>query len=272
MKVTEMASGIAHDGRTKVERYEWDALKARSKHMRIKIAELNVDEYQRGEAKRLSTIQKAKHWDHAAAGAVVVGQRSDGSFWVVDGLQRTLAEALRGDIDAVDCMVFQSEGTEHEARVFQLCNLGRIPVNAIHKFRVAVKAGDEVECAVQNWVLANGLRIAGDKGKNEIGFPSYVVQFWPANTDAVKRALLFSKRVGDGDMCSDVFKGAYLLITRGVEIEKYESSIIKRGGHKRLLRDINATAIEAGVSKNLNVCARGILSSINYRRKLRVEI
>lgn len=272
MKVTEMATGIAHDGRTKVERYEWNALKARSKPMRIKIAELNVDEYQRGEAKRASTIKKAKHWDHAAAGAVIVGQRSDGSFWVVDGLQRTLAEALRGDIDAVDCMVFQSDGAEHEARVFQRCNLGRIPVDAIHKFRVAVKAGDEVECDVQNWVLANGLRIAGDKGKNEIGFPSYVVHFWLANTDAVKRALLFAKRVGDGEMCSDIFKGAYLLITRGVDVEKYEASIIKRGGHKRLLRDINATAIEAGVSKNLNVCARGILSSINYRRRLRVGI
>jgi len=272
MKVTEMASGIAHDGRTKVDRYEWDALRARSKHRRIKIADLNVDDYQRGEAKRGSTIQKAKHWDHAAAGAVVVGQRPDGSFWVVDGLQRTLAEALRGDIDTVDCMVFQSDGSEHEARVFQLCNLGRIPVDAIHKFRVAVQAGDETECAVSLWVSENGLRIAGDKGKNEIGFPSYVVQFWPSNTDAVKRALMFCKRVGDGDMCSEVFKGAYLLIARGVDVEKYEASILKRGGHKRLLHDINATAIEAGVSKNLNVCARGILTSINYRRKLRVEI
>lgn len=272
MKITEMASGIAHDGRTKVERYEWDALKDRSRHMRIKIEDLNVDDYQRGEAKRGSTIQKAKHWDHSAAGAVIVGQRSDGSFWVVDGLQRTLAEALRGDIDAVDCMVFKSDGTEHEARVFQLCNLGRIPVDAIHKFRVAVKAGDDTECAIHDWVLANGFRIAADKCKNNIGFPAYVVQFWTANTDAVKRALLFSKRVGDGDMCSEVFKGAYMLITRGVDIEKYEDSIIKRGGHKLLLRDINSVAIEAGVSKNLNVCARGMLSSINYRRKLRVEI
>jgi len=272
MKVTEMASGIAHDGRTKVERYEWNALRAKSKHMRVKISELNVDDYQRGEARRASTIQKAKHWDHAAAGAVVVGQRSDRSFWVVDGLQRTLAEALRGDIDTVDCMVFQSDGPEHEARVFQLCNIGRIPVDAIHKFRVAVQAGNETECAVARWVSENGMRIAGDKGKNEIGFPSYVVQFWTANPDAVKRALMFAKRMGDGDMCSDVFKGAYLLITRGVDVEKYESSIIKRGGHKRLLRDINTTAIEAGVGKNLNVCARGILVSINYRRKLRVEI
>jgi hypothetical protein len=272
MKVSEMATGIAHDGRTKVERYEWDALKERSKPMRIKIAELNVDDYQRGEAKRASTIQKARHWDHAAAGAVVVGQRADGSFWVVDGLQRTLAEALRGDIDAVDCMVFQSKGPDHEARVFQLCNLGRIPVDALHKFRVAVQAGDKIECEVAQWVRENGLRIAGDKHPNEIGFPAAVVQFWSANTDAVKRALLFTKRVGDGSMCAEVFKGAYLLISRGVDVEKYEPAIISRGGHNRLLRDINTVAIESGLSKGMIICARGILLSINYRKKVRVEI
>ena len=272
MKVTDMASGIAHDGRTKADRYDWSVLKSRSKHMRIKIADLNVGDYQRGEANRISTIQKAKHWDHAAAGAIVVGQRSDGSFWIVDGLQRTLAEAVRGDIDAVDCMVFPSDGADHEARVFQLCNLGRIPVSAIHKFRVAVKAGDQTECAIDAWVKENGMCIAGDKHKNQIGFPSYVIQFWNTNTDAVKRALLFTKRVSDGDMCSYIFKGAYMLVTRGVDIEKYEASIIKRGGHTLLLRDINATAIEAGVSKNLNVCARGILMSINYKRKNRLEI
>jgi hypothetical protein len=272
MKVTDMASGIANDGKTKVERYEWDALKSRSKHMRIKIADLNVDDYQRGEARRSSTIQKAKHWEYAAAGAVVVGQRSDGTFWIVDGLQRTLAESLRGDISEVDCMVFQSEGPHHESRVFQLCNLGRIPVDALHKFRVAVKAGDRTECEVDKWCAENGLRIAGDKGRNEIGFPSYVVQFWPLNTDAAKRSLLFAKRVGNSEMCSEIFKGAYMLITHGIEIEKYEATIMKRGGHKRLLHDINAKAIEAGVSKNLNVCAQGILSSINYGRKLRIEI
>jgi hypothetical protein len=272
MKVSDMASGIAHDGRTKVDRYEWDALKERSKPMRIKIADLNVDDYQRGEARRASTIQKARHWDHAAAGAVIVGQRADGSFWVVDGLQRTLAEAIRGDIEAVDCMVFQSKGPKHEAGVFQRCNLGRITVDAIHKFSVAVKAGDKVECEVAQWVRENGMRIAGDKHKNEIGFPTVVAQYWTVNTDAVKRALLFTKLIGDGNMCAEVFKGSYLLISRGVDIEKYETAIISRGGHNRLLRDINAVAIESGLGKGMMICARGILMSINYRKKVRVEI
>ncbi len=73
-------------------------------------------------------------------------------------------------------------------------------------------------------------------------------------------------------MCSEVFKGAYLLISRGVAVERHEASIMKLGGHKRLLRDINTTAIEAGVSKNLNICAQGMLRSINYRKRVRVEI
>jgi hypothetical protein len=272
MKVTEIASGIARNGRINSELYEWDPLSKSSKPMRIPIDKLHIDEYQRGEATRASTIRKARHFNHAAAGSVIVGRRANGEFYVVDGLQRTLAEALRGDIKYVDCMVFESEGKEHESHVFDLCNTGRTPVSAIHKFRVRVTSGRPLECTINSWLLENGLRISSDKGKNDVGFPSYIIQFWDSNPIATQRALLFTKRIGEGEMCSDIFKGAYILISRGIDIEDYEYAISKRGGHHRLLRDINTVAIETGLSKNFNICARGILNSINYRRKNRIEL
>ena len=272
MKLTDIVAGVASDGRTKAERYEWNALMKRSKPMRIKIANLNVGEYQRGEASRASTIDKAKNFDHAAAGSAVVGQRKDGTFWIVDGLQRALAEAIRGDIDAVDCMVFQSDGAAHEAQVFQRCNLGRSTVKAVHKFGVAVVAGSQPEVEIAEWIKAQGMRIGKEKNRNEIGFPSYVVQFWKLNSAIAQRALLFTRRIGDGEMCANVFKGAYLLLSRGVEIEKYEDKITKAGGHRRILHDINATAIESGLSANMNVCAQGMLRCINNRKKNRIAI
>jgi hypothetical protein len=272
MKIIEMANGIAHDGRTKVDRYEWDELKARSKHMRIKITELHVDDYQRGEARRAATVEKAKHWNHAAAGAVIVGQRKDGTFWVVDGLQRTLSEALRGDIDSVDCMVFQSDGAQHEAKVFQLCNLGRVAVDSIHKYKLGVKCGDQPHVDIEKWVSENGMQINDGKGTNQIGFPTSIISYWPLNSESVKRALLFTHRIGCGEMCLDIFKGAYILITRGIKIEDYEQSLMRSGGHKKLLHDINAKAIEAGSPKNMNICAQGILASINYRKKNKLFI
>jgi len=272
MKLTEIANGIAHDGRMKAERYEWDKLGVRSKPKRIKIADLNVDSYQRGEASRMSTIMRAKHFDHAAAGAVVVGQRSDGSFWIVDGLQRVLAETLRGDVGTVDCMVFQSSGKANEARVFQLCNISRSGVKAVHKFMVAVESGDEPECTINKWIVEEGFRVGKEKGRNEIGFPAYVVQFWGLNAEAAKTALLFASRIGMGEMSAEVFKGTYMLLTHGVNVEVHEDRIMKLGGLAYVQHEINAVAITLGKSKNLNICACGILKAINHRKRYKVKM
>lgn len=50
------------------------------------------------------------HWDDVAYGAIYVAQRPDGSYWIVDGQQRTEA-AKRLGMTEVRCLVIPTDGT-----------------------------------------------------------------------------------------------------------------------------------------------------------------
>lgn len=240
--------------------------------MMLPLSKLQVDEYQRGEAKTSFTIDKAKNFNFAAAGAIVVGRRDDGTYWIVDGLQRYLAELKRGDIKNIDCMVFDSEGKKHEAEIFLLCNsTGRINVNANVKFRTSVIAEREPYLSIDRWLASNNFKIDDKQNKNCIGFPANLVQIWEQNPDCAKRGLFFVRDVGDGSLSSDIFKGATYLIRKGINVENYKTKIIRHGGVAALQKEINALSIVTGKSKNWTICASGILKIINKSMKKRIE-
>ena len=81
----------------------------KTENRKIAVEELNIsDAYQRTIVQaRANRI--AKNLDQDAFGSLTVGQRNDGSFWVVDGMQRLTAARKLG-IAMVPCDVFQSEG------------------------------------------------------------------------------------------------------------------------------------------------------------------
>ena len=54
-----------------------------------------------------------------AFGTLIVGQRSDGSYWIVDGMQRYRICVML-HVAIVPCTVFPSAGYEHEAQVWML--------------------------------------------------------------------------------------------------------------------------------------------------------
>jgi hypothetical protein len=265
--------GTATSGLTKKEHYSWQDMDSPCTHKRILIDELKIDSsYQRGEASNTSTLEKAKSMQHAAMSAIVVAQRVDGSYWIVDGLQRTLAAKRRGDITHMDCMVFQSSGQNHEAEIFLLCNKGRTPVTALHKYKTSVTAGRNPEAIIDKWLLENGLCVNEYAGVGIIRFPAKLIQNWEMNESACKQAILISSEICQGEINAEVFCGVAILIRNGINVRQEISKILTLGGQTRVQKEINTIAITLGVSKSLKICALGLLSVINHKRQKKIKV
>ena len=131
----------------------------KTENRKISVDELNIsDAYQRTiVSTRVSSI--AKNLDQDAFGSLTVGQRQDGSYWVVDGMQRLTAARKLG-IGMLPCDVFQSEGQEHEARVFRLKNRERTNVSACALFKAQLTECDEQSITIAGVVKDAGLKLA----------------------------------------------------------------------------------------------------------------
>lgn len=146
----------------------------KTENRKIAVDELNIsDAYQRTIVPaRVNRI--AKNLDQDAFGSLTVGQRRDGSHWVVDGMQRLTAARKLG-IGMVPCDVFQSEGQEHEARVFRLKNRERTNVTACALFRAQLVEGDAQTVDIASVVNAAGLSLRFENGKPGWPFVKAVV-------------------------------------------------------------------------------------------------
>lgn len=131
----------------------------KTENRKIAVDELNIsDAYQRTIVpNRVNRI--AKNLDQDAFGSLTVGQRRDGSYWVVDGMQRLTAARKLG-IGMVPCDVFDSEGQEHEARVFRLKNRERTNVSSVALFRAQLTEGDEQSIEIDRVIRNAGLKLA----------------------------------------------------------------------------------------------------------------
>ena len=140
----------------------------KTENRKISADELNIsDAYQRTIVPaRVSRI--AKNLDQDAFGSLTVGERRDGSYWVVDGMQRLTAARKLG-IAMVPCDVFASNGQEHEARVFRLKNRERTNVSAGALFRAQLVEGDPQTVMVDQVVRDAGFRLRFDTGAH--GWP-----------------------------------------------------------------------------------------------------
>lgn len=100
-----------------------------------------------------------KSFDTEAFGFPLVGERSDGSLWLVDGFQRVSAARKQG-IRRVPCEVFASNGTQHEAALFRK-RAKRRNLSACQLFKALVAEGNEEACQILEVVNGVGLNVAG---------------------------------------------------------------------------------------------------------------
>lgn len=123
----------------------------------LKVEELQVDpSYQRGLVPKHKKI--AAEFDPSAFGVPLVGQREDGSLWVVDGQQRIAALGIR-QVKTVRCDVFRSKGPEHEAEVFKLVNANRTNLKPLELFKAKLAGHDEEAWEIKRLVEGAGLKI-----------------------------------------------------------------------------------------------------------------
>lgn len=136
------------------------------KYRSLKPEQIQVaDSYQRSLSESFAA-QIARGYDEEAFGVLVVGEREDGSYWCVDGQTRKRAAVLKG-LKTVRCLVFQSCGKQHEAKMFRLLNMQR-NMSKIDKVRALIDEGDKDTVAMNDEVQACGFELAL---KNEQRWP-----------------------------------------------------------------------------------------------------
>lgn len=132
----------------------------------IPLADLKVDSsYQRAVVNRHKQI--VANFDPSALGIPLVGQREEGSLFIVDGLQRITALKKLGKT-TVRAEVFVSKGPEHEAEVFKLVNAGRTKLTPRDLFKAKLVSGDSTAWDIKRAVEAAGFKLDTSRPTNKM--------------------------------------------------------------------------------------------------------
>ena len=125
----------------------------------IDVDELNVAaEYQR-EMIVPHVNEMERNYDPQAVGFILVGQRDDGSYWVIDGFQR-VSTAKKLGIQRVPCEVVQSSGPAFEAALFRK-RARRRNLSAHQLFKALVAEGNEEAVEMLRVINGVGLNVTG---------------------------------------------------------------------------------------------------------------
>jgi hypothetical protein len=258
---------------SKAQDYKWAKPGDNGIQQMVPIGELNVDmTYQRCEVSHANTLAIAKDFDWVAFGNVIVMKRADGKLYVIDGQQRTLAAKLRGDIEKVPCVIFESNGVEHEARGFIATNTRRRSVSAITKFHARVLAKESPDTEIQDWLDSIGFRVSADNTSNCIAFPTRFIETWKASKETAKKAFhIQCDIIGPGESVnSEIHCGICYLLSKDVEVRRYVDKMKSMGGKPAVLRAINTAKIELSRSGD-KTYGLGILTMINYKLKNKID-
>ncbi len=254
----------------KVERYDWVKPGDIGRQCMVAVNELKIDHaYQRAEVSDQNTLALARGFNWVAFNSIVVMERANGDKYVVDGQQRLLAARRRGDIREVPCMLYQSDGRDHEARAFIALNVRRVKVPAVAKFTASVRASLYPEKQIAEWLGTLGLSVKEDgKAMNGVCFPAHLIRTWNMDSDCCKRAVWIQLKVnGTEPLHSACHNGIFWLLTNGINVEEYIDKLRKLGGRAAVLRAIKTVEIETNTSATMRIGGIGVLRLINYKRR-----
>jgi hypothetical protein len=254
----------------KVERYDWVKPGDNGRQCMVAVDELKIDHtYQRPEVSDNNTLALARGFNWVAFNSIVVMERTNGDKYVVDGQQRLLAARRRGDIREVPCILFKSDGREHEARAFISLNIRRTNVPAVAKFNASVRASLSPEKQIADWLGTMGLTVT-ENGKDMKGldFPTCLIRSWKQNTDACKKAVVIQRNVnGTEPLHSTCHKGIWWLLHNGIDVDEHSDKLKRLGGRSAMLRSVKTLEIETGAKASERGCGIGVLRLINYKRR-----
>ena len=102
----------------------------------------------------------AQFWDWNLCQPLTVARRVFGPLRVVDGQHRLAAARLRGDIEALPCVIAAYASAGDEAAAFVALNQQRRPLVKLDLFKAALAAEDQTAVALSQMILNAGLTVA----------------------------------------------------------------------------------------------------------------
>ena len=131
----------------------------------------------------------AAEFDQDALGTLVVSDRSNGFFHIVDGQHRTEATRIAlGEDAVVDCRVFHGLTREDEARLFRLYN-NTSKLQALTKFLVRLEEQEVVAVQINAILKKYGWKVAPGSGEGNFAAVSAIEKVWNRDQLAVERSI-----------------------------------------------------------------------------------
>jgi hypothetical protein len=259
----------------KLSRYEWAALGEQGEYRDLPIEQLVVDfTYQRTERSEVNILRIARDLDWMAFGTIIVAEREDGRFYVVDGQHRVEALRRRGDVEYVPSIVFQSIEAAKEALSFLRTSSARTPLHSMSKWKTRLAAGLLPEIEIDEWLKEHGLKLVGGQTLNGIDFPASLCRTWGADASACKLALLTQLAITGGvDMVACIHTGLWQLEHYGIDTLPHAGKLRELGGKTVMVQAINRYIAETGLSgRGERICAAALLTLINKKKRNKLSI
>ena len=215
---------------------------------KLELKELFVDaKVQRGIAKT-SLNKKIKEFDINAVGVLIVSQRKDGNYYILDGQHRWFA-AKENNIEKLDCEVHINLTEKEEAELFLKYNQDRVSTKSIDHFNIEVKAGVEISVDIYNILNEIGLNVS----RRGIQSPKALKQVYKCyGEEILRKTLIFINEVwGIEGMKAPCIIGAANFIKLGgpfIEIEKFIKTLKK--GKTKVFETIKLTADKFKVAQH----------------------
>jgi len=124
----------------------------------IPLGDLRLDARYQRDLREAVVLAIADNYRPEQFQPLTVGMRPDNTLHIVDG-QHRFAAARRMGWETVPCMVFLSEGYEHEAAVFERLQTARAPLTVGQRWKARIARKEPKATAINDIVQSLGLRL-----------------------------------------------------------------------------------------------------------------
>lgn len=203
-------------GKTKVEHYGWKVVDEPGEFVWINKLDLAIDDgYQRDAISMEKVFKIAREWSWIALGALIVSDRGEDGYFVIEGQHRLLASLKRSDVYALPCLVFKVETRKSESEAFRRINRERRMVAPIDVFKARVFEGDETAMFINETLANTGFKVSKDgKTKGSVRFVSILMSAAEGDKELFTRIWNLTAKVCEGYAANHkVFKGLMYLET-----------------------------------------------------------
>jgi hypothetical protein len=169
--------------------------------MDVEINRCFEDFFQR-EKKPRDVLRIADEWTWALFGVLIVSEREDGRYSIIDGGHRWQAADKLGTETTLPALVYRGLTIEQEAELFVLLQQRRKALTALQRFRAQLVYDPEAQ-EVERIVKAYGYEIGPTGGSNEgpnIGAVRSLERVYEAPAPiSLDQTLALNRRVWNGD-------------------------------------------------------------------------